>query len=182
MSRKREGRRATYVKAAAHRIIEELAGVGSGGRNNALNVAAFAMGQLVQPGGLDERDAELELTRAGAELGLSANEVKQTVKSGLSKGMNKPRELPCDDDDEEAVRLMNDSKYGLTASIWTSDPEAMIAIGDRIETGTVYMNRCDYVDPSLVWTGVKDTGRGQALSALGFDSFTRVKSFHLKTV
>lgn len=105
MSRKREGRRATYVKAAAHRIIEELAGVGSGGRNNALNVAAFAMGQLVQPGGLDERDAELELTRAGAELGLSANEVKQTVKSGLSKGMNKPRELPCDDDDEEAVRL-----------------------------------------------------------------------------
>lgn len=84
--------------------------------------------------------------------------------------------------DDEAVRLMNDSKYGLTASIWTSDPEAMIAIGDRIETGTVYMNRCDYVDPSLVWTGVKDTGRGQALSALGFDSFTRVKSFHLKTV
>jgi acyl-CoA reductase-like NAD-dependent aldehyde dehydrogenase len=84
--------------------------------------------------------------------------------------------------DEEAVQLMNDSKYGLTASIWTSDSEAMIAIGDRIETGTVYMNRCDYVDPSLVWTGVKDTGRGQALSHLGFDSFTRVKSFHLKSV
>ena len=84
--------------------------------------------------------------------------------------------------DDEAVRLMNDSKYGLTASVWTSDAEAAIAIGDRIETGTVYMNRCDYVDPALVWTGVKDTGRGQALSQLGFDSFTRVKSFHLKSV
>lgn len=105
MSRKHEPRRATYVKAAVHRIIEELNGVGSGGRNNSLNLAAFAMGQLVQPGGLDENDAEQELTRAGLALGLSANEVRQTVKSGLSKGKNKPRDLPCDDDDEEAVRL-----------------------------------------------------------------------------
>jgi acyl-CoA reductase-like NAD-dependent aldehyde dehydrogenase len=84
--------------------------------------------------------------------------------------------------DDEAVRLMNDSEYGLTASIWTSDMHAAIAIGDQVATGTAYMNRCDYVDPALVWTGVKDTGRGQALSLLGFDSFTRVKSFHLKTV
>jgi acyl-CoA reductase-like NAD-dependent aldehyde dehydrogenase len=84
--------------------------------------------------------------------------------------------------DDEAVRLMNDSEYGLTASIWTSDMEAAIAIGDQVATGTAYMNRCDYVDPALVWTGVKDTGRGQALSVLGFDAFTRVKSFHLKTV
>jgi acyl-CoA reductase-like NAD-dependent aldehyde dehydrogenase len=83
--------------------------------------------------------------------------------------------------DEEAVQLMNDSEYGLTASVWTSDEDAAISIGDQIATGTVYMNRCDYVDPALVWTGVKDTGRGQALSLLGFDSFTRVKSFHLKT-
>jgi acyl-CoA reductase-like NAD-dependent aldehyde dehydrogenase len=82
--------------------------------------------------------------------------------------------------DDEAVRLMNDSAYGLTASIWTSDPEAAIAIGDQVATGTAYMNRCDYVDPALVWTGVKDTGRGQALSELGFDPFTRLKSFHLK--
>jgi acyl-CoA reductase-like NAD-dependent aldehyde dehydrogenase len=84
--------------------------------------------------------------------------------------------------DDEAIALMNDSAYGLTASVWTSDEQAAMAIGDRIETGTVYMNRCDYVDPSLVWTGVKDTGRGQALSLLGFDSVTRVKSFHLKSV
>jgi acyl-CoA reductase-like NAD-dependent aldehyde dehydrogenase len=84
--------------------------------------------------------------------------------------------------DGEAVRLMNDSAYGLTASIWTSDVDAAIEIADQVATGTVYMNRCDYVDPALVWTGVKDSGRGQALGPLGFDAFTRVKSFHLKTM
>ena len=84
--------------------------------------------------------------------------------------------------DDEAIRLMNDSDYGLTASIWTRDVDAAIAIGDQVATGTAYMNRCDYVDPALVWTGVKDTGRGQALSQLGFDPFTRLKSFHLKLV
>jgi acyl-CoA reductase-like NAD-dependent aldehyde dehydrogenase len=84
--------------------------------------------------------------------------------------------------DDEAVALMNDSEYGLTASVWTSDIDAAISIGDRLATGTAYMNRCDYVDPALVWTGVKDTGRGQALGPYGFDSFTRIKSFHLKLV
>lgn len=84
--------------------------------------------------------------------------------------------------EEEAIRLMNASPYGLTASIWTNDIDAAVSIGDRVETGTWYMNRCDYVDPALVWTGVKDTGRGVALSVLGFDSFTRPKSFHLKSV
>lgn len=82
--------------------------------------------------------------------------------------------------DAEAIAYMNDSQYGLSASIWTSDQEAAISIGEQIETGTVFMNRCDYVDPALVWTGVKETGRGIALSALGFDSYTRPKSFHLK--
>jgi acyl-CoA reductase-like NAD-dependent aldehyde dehydrogenase len=84
--------------------------------------------------------------------------------------------------DDEAVRLMNDTDYGLTASIWTRDVDAAIDIGDRVATGTAYMNRCDYVDPALVWTGVKHTGRGQALSQLGFDPFTRLKSFHLRIV
>ena len=82
--------------------------------------------------------------------------------------------------DDEAIQLMNDSPYGLTASIWTQDVEAAQAIGHRIETGTVFMNRCDYVDPTLVWTGVKDTGSGIALSQLGFNAYTRPKSFHLK--
>ncbi|HEY8384092.1 MAG TPA: aldehyde dehydrogenase family protein [Microvirga sp.] len=83
-------------------------------------------------------------------------------------------------DDEEAIRLMNDSPYGLSAAIWTSDVEAAEAIGARIETGTVFMNRADYLDPGLAWTGVKDTGRGASLSTLGYDSVTRPKSYHLR--
>ena len=82
--------------------------------------------------------------------------------------------------DDEAVRLMNDSDYGLTASVWTSDPERAAAIGRRVETGTVFMNRCDYLDPALCWTGVKDTGRGAGLSVLGYHALTRPRSFHLK--
>jgi acyl-CoA reductase-like NAD-dependent aldehyde dehydrogenase len=82
--------------------------------------------------------------------------------------------------DNEAISLMNDSPYGLTASVWTRDESAAVRIGEQIETGTIYMNRCDYVDPMLVWTGVKDTGRGIALSHLGFDPYTQLKSYHLK--
>jgi acyl-CoA reductase-like NAD-dependent aldehyde dehydrogenase len=82
--------------------------------------------------------------------------------------------------DEEAVALMNDSAYGLTAAIWTRDLEAAIRIGERLETGTVFMNRCDYLDPELAWVGVKDSGRGVALSALAFAHLTRPKSFHLR--
>ncbi|MDZ4741588.1 MAG: aldehyde dehydrogenase family protein [Alphaproteobacteria bacterium] len=82
--------------------------------------------------------------------------------------------------DEEAVRLMNDSPYGLTAGIWTSDLEAAERIGDHVETGTVFMNRCDYLDPALAWTGVKDTGRGASLSVIGFEMLTRPKSYHLR--
>jgi acyl-CoA reductase-like NAD-dependent aldehyde dehydrogenase len=84
--------------------------------------------------------------------------------------------------DDEAVALMNDSQYGLTASIWTQDIEAAAALGNRIKTGTVYMNRCDYVDPHLVWTGVKNTGRGIALSSRGFDPYVQLKSFHLREI
>ena len=84
--------------------------------------------------------------------------------------------------DDEAVALMNDSQYGLTATIWTNDLEVATALGNRIETGTVYMNRCDYVDPHLVWTGVKNTGRGIALSSRGFDPYIRLKSFHLREI
>ena len=82
--------------------------------------------------------------------------------------------------DEAAVELMNDSPYGLTASVWTADAEAAERIGDGIATGTVFMNRCDYVDPALAWTGVKDTGRGASMSRLGFEALTRPKSFHLR--
>jgi acyl-CoA reductase-like NAD-dependent aldehyde dehydrogenase len=83
-------------------------------------------------------------------------------------------------DDEQAIELMNDSPYGLTASVWTRDRDAAVAIGDRVATGTWFMNRCDYLDPGLAWVGVKDSGRGCTLSALGFDQLTRPKSFHLR--
>ncbi|HZI30439.1 MAG TPA: aldehyde dehydrogenase family protein [Gemmatimonadaceae bacterium] len=82
--------------------------------------------------------------------------------------------------DDEAIRLINDSRYGLTSSVWTTDPEAALRIGNRIETGTWFMNRCDYLDPALAWTGVKDSGRGCTLSRLGIETFTRPKSFHLR--
>jgi acyl-CoA reductase-like NAD-dependent aldehyde dehydrogenase len=82
--------------------------------------------------------------------------------------------------DEEAIGLMNDSPYGLTAAIWTTDEDAAIRIGDKVETGTWFMNRCDYLDPALAWTGVKDSGRGCTLSRVGYEQLTRPKSFHLR--
>ncbi|WP_340107912.1 aldehyde dehydrogenase family protein [Pikeienuella sp. HZG-20] len=86
------------------------------------------------------------------------------------------------DSDDEAVRLMNDSNYGLTASLWTGDVERAERLGARIEAGTVFMNRCDYLDPALCWTGCKDSGRGGALSVIGYHNLTRPKSYHLKKV
>ena len=84
--------------------------------------------------------------------------------------------------DDEAVALMNDSRYGLTASLWTPDVERAARVGDRVETGTVFLNRADYLDPGLCWTGVKDTGRGGGLSVIGYHNLTRPKSYHLKKV
>jgi acyl-CoA reductase-like NAD-dependent aldehyde dehydrogenase len=82
--------------------------------------------------------------------------------------------------DEAAIRLMNDSEYGLTAAIFTTDLAAAEAIGARLETGTVFMNRCDSLDPALPWVGVKDSGRGQTLSVWGYEHLTRPQSFHLR--
>jgi acyl-CoA reductase-like NAD-dependent aldehyde dehydrogenase len=84
--------------------------------------------------------------------------------------------------DDEAVALMNDSRYGLTASLWTPDVERAARVGDRVETGTIFLNRADYLDPGLCWTGVKDTGRGGGLSVIGYHNLTRPKSYHLKKV
>ena len=84
-------------------------------------------------------------------------------------------------DDAQAIERMNHSSYGLTASIWTSDEAAAQRIGDALDTGTVFMNRCDYLDPHLAWTGTKNSGRGSTLSQLGFEHMTRAKSFHLRT-
>jgi acyl-CoA reductase-like NAD-dependent aldehyde dehydrogenase len=84
-------------------------------------------------------------------------------------------------DDEEALALMNDSPYGLTAAIFSQDADTALALGERLEAGTVFLNRCDYLDPALAWTGVKQSGRGCTLSALGHEQLTQPKSFHFKT-
>jgi acyl-CoA reductase-like NAD-dependent aldehyde dehydrogenase len=85
------------------------------------------------------------------------------------------------DSDETAVSLMNDSEFGLTASVWTNDEGAALAIGEKIATGTWFMNRCDYLDPALAWTGVKNSGHGCTLSSVGYEQLTRPMSFHLRT-
>jgi acyl-CoA reductase-like NAD-dependent aldehyde dehydrogenase len=82
--------------------------------------------------------------------------------------------------DDEALSAMNDSPYGLTGSIWTRDRDAAEAIGRELEVGTVFMNRCDYLDPELAWVGVKNSGVGCTLSRVGFESLTRPKSFHFR--
>jgi len=84
------------------------------------------------------------------------------------------------EDDAQAITLMNDSRYGLTASLWTRDLDAARDLGGELQTGTVFMNRCDYLDPQLAWVGVKDSGRGCTLSRVGYESLTRPKSFHLR--
>ncbi len=85
------------------------------------------------------------------------------------------------DSDDEAIKLMNDSEFGLTAALFTRDIERGIALGQQIETGTFFINRCDYLDPELAWTGIKNSGRGCTLSVVGYESLTRPKSFHIKT-
>ncbi|MBC8312157.1 MAG: aldehyde dehydrogenase family protein [Candidatus Marinimicrobia bacterium] len=83
-------------------------------------------------------------------------------------------------DDDEAIKLMNDSPYGLTASIWTQNQEVACEIADKINTGTIFMNRCDFLDPQLAWVGVKNSGKGASLSTIGIQQLTRPKSYHLK--
>lgn len=84
-------------------------------------------------------------------------------------------------DDEEAVALMNDSEFGLTAAIFSRDVEAALALAERVEAGSVFLNRCDYLDPALAWSGMKNSGRGCSLSSIGYEHLTRPKSFHFKT-
>jgi len=84
------------------------------------------------------------------------------------------------DSDEQAIELMNDSPYGLTASIWTADQQSALNIGNQLETGTCFMNRCDYLDPALAWSGLKNSGKGSSLSALAYERLTQPKSFHFR--
>jgi acyl-CoA reductase-like NAD-dependent aldehyde dehydrogenase len=84
-------------------------------------------------------------------------------------------------DDEDALRLMNDSDLGLTASIWTNDIDTGERLATRVEAGTLFINRCDYLDSALAWTGVKNSGRGASLGRFGYEAVTRPKSYHLRS-
>ena len=83
-------------------------------------------------------------------------------------------------DDAEALARMNDSRFGLTASVWTDDAERAERFAADLEVGTVYQNRCDYVDPEQPWTGVGESGKGSTLSRYGFWHLTRRKSIHFR--
>ncbi|MYZ41947.1 aldehyde dehydrogenase family protein [Schauerella aestuarii] len=83
-------------------------------------------------------------------------------------------------DDAAAMAAINDCDFGLTAAIYTRDMPTAITLGQQLDVGTVFMNRCDYLDPGLAWTGVKQSGNGVSLSILGFGPLTQPKSFHLR--
>jgi acyl-CoA reductase-like NAD-dependent aldehyde dehydrogenase len=162
---------------------------------------ATTMGPMAQPGAPEKLEAQVEEARGKGARVLCGG---KPVRDAAGKGRFFDPSLVIDashamhglmveesfgpivgvqkvDDDDEAVRLMNDSPYGLTAAIWTRDQERAFRIGAHVETGTFFMNRCDYLDPMLPWTGVKDTGKGMSLSKYGFLPLTRRKSFHLRT-
>jgi len=82
--------------------------------------------------------------------------------------------------DEHAVAVMNDSRYGLTAAVFTKNRERALDLAPKLKAGTVFMNRCDFLDPELPWTGVKDSGKGVSLSRHGFRGVTKLKGYHFK--
>ena len=138
--------------------------------------AAVAAGAVAHIAPMDGDDGGAYLTPQVLTHVTHEMEVMREESFGPVVGIMKVR------DDDAAVAMMNDSRYGLTASLWTGDPERAVAVGDRVETGTVFLNRADYLDPGLCWTGVKDTGRGGGLSVIGYHNLTRPKSYHLKKV
>jgi acyl-CoA reductase-like NAD-dependent aldehyde dehydrogenase len=81
-------------------------------------------------------------------------------------------------DDDEALRCMDQTRFGLTASVWTRDVERAERFARGLQAGTVFQNRCDYLDPALPWTGMRDSGRGSTLSRYGFLHLTRRRSIH----
>jgi acyl-CoA reductase-like NAD-dependent aldehyde dehydrogenase len=159
--------------------------------------AATTMGPLAHERGRAVVEAQVAQARSagarvltgGGRWGTRGFYYEPTVLTGVDHSMAVMREetfgpvvgiMPVADD-AEAVRLMNDSPYGLTGSVWTADMERATRLMAEVEAGTVYANRCDYLDPMLPWVGVKDSGKGCSLSHLGFRHLTRPKSFHLRT-
>jgi acyl-CoA reductase-like NAD-dependent aldehyde dehydrogenase len=159
---------------------EEGVGIGPLAQAKALDFLDFQVKEAVEKGA--------KALTGGGRLPGPGYYYKPTVLVDVNHGMSLMMEesfgpvigiMPVDSEDE-GVRLMNDSPYGLTASIWTEDPARGEALAHRTHAGTVYLNRCDYLDPELPWVGIKDSGHGCTLSHLGFRYLTRPKSFHLR--
>jgi acyl-CoA reductase-like NAD-dependent aldehyde dehydrogenase len=150
--------------SAADQVRKQIAASVQGGAKPAIDVRAFTADRAGTP-----YVAPQLLLQADQRTAVMREEI-----FGPVAGVMKVRS------DDEAIGLMNDSAFGLTAAIWTQDADAAIAIGDRVDTGTWFMNRCDYLDPALAWVGVKDSGRGCTLSRVGYEHLTRPKSFHLR--
>lgn len=157
---------------------------------------ATTLGPMVRPAAADAVRAQIrEALEQGAEALVRIGEgegayLPPEILIGVHHGMEIMVEetfgpvvavMPVKDD-EEAILLMNDSKFGLTASVWTENLHRATAIGHKLETGTVFANRCDYLDPALAWIGVKDSGRGCTLSKVGYEQLSRPKSYHLRRV
>ena len=154
------------------------------------------MGPLAQNSGIDTVIAQLEdAEKKGAEITFHSGVMpkgKKFIQPAILTNVNHDMAVMLDEtfgpiigimavnSDDQAIKLMNDSPYGLTASVWTKDAEKAIEIGNQIETGTFFQNRCDVLDPALPWVGVKDSGKGYTLSALGLQQLTRPKSFNFK--
>jgi acyl-CoA reductase-like NAD-dependent aldehyde dehydrogenase len=151
--------------AAADQVRKQIAASIASGAKPAIDERAFAAARAGTP-----YVAPQLLLNADHRTAVMREEIFGPV-AGVQKVRN----------DDEAVKLMNDSAFGLTAAIWTEDADVAEALGDRIDTGTWFMNRCDYLDPALAWVGVKDSGRGCTLSRVGYEHLTRPKSFHLRT-
>jgi acyl-CoA reductase-like NAD-dependent aldehyde dehydrogenase len=152
-------------RAAADRIRAQVADARARGARQLSDDARFTFddrsGCYLPPRAFDNVDHAMELMREesfGPVIGI----------------------MPFDDEDR-AIALANDSHYGLTASLWTTDDDRALALAARLDAGTVFQNRCDYLDPALAWTGIKDSGHGVSLGALGFHQVTRAKSFHLRS-
>jgi acyl-CoA reductase-like NAD-dependent aldehyde dehydrogenase len=155
--------------------------IGPLAQRKALDFLEFQVGQAVDRGA--------RVLTGGGRVNGRGYFFQPTVLSGVDHSMSLMMEesfgpvigiMPVDTEDE-GLRLMNDSRYGLTASIWTEGVSRGEALADRTAAGTVYVNRCDYLDPELAWAGIKDSGHGCTLSHLGFLHLTRPKSFHIRT-
>jgi acyl-CoA reductase-like NAD-dependent aldehyde dehydrogenase len=156
------------------------------------------IGPLTRAPQLDVLEAQVADARAkggrlhtgGRRLDPPGQWFEPTVFSHVDHGMSLMREesfgpiigIQKVANDEEAVRLMNDTDYGLTAGVYTRDAARAERILAQVDAGSVYWNCCDRVSPRLPWSGVRHSGIGLTLSTYGIETFTRPKAWHLRSV